>query len=100
MKHLQLKQQTRSNPSIVTVYGRLKSTRFIEAPNGHRFLLSEHRNDDQGVYMYWMLKYAGCGMYEVLKRLDPRYCEQALELHNLSRDKLRNLSEQIEQTEE
>lgn len=49
--------------------------------------------------MYWMLKYAGCGMYEVLKRLDPRYCEQALELHNLSRDKLRNLSEQIEQTE-
>ena len=95
MKHLQRSQQRRSNPSIITVYGKLISTRFIEAPNGHRFLLSEHRNDDQGVYMYWMLRYAGSGMYEVIKRLDPRYCEQALELHNLSRDKLRNLSEKI-----
>lgn len=50
--------------------------------------------------MYWMLKYAGHGMYEVLKRLDLRYCESIEKLHALSHDKVCNLLNKIEQTEE
>lgn len=90
----------RSKPPFITIYGVLSSPHYIRTPKGRYFRLNERRDDDQGVYMYWMLKHAGNGKYEVLKRLDPRYCEQALELHNLSRDKLRNLSVKIEQTEE
>lgn len=97
MLHQQL---MRSKPPLITIRGRLVSPHNIKTPNGRYFRLNERRDDDQGVYMYWMLKHAGNGRYEVLKRLDPRYCEQALELHNLSRDKLRNLSVKIEQTEE
>lgn len=90
----------RSKPPFITIYGVLSSPHYIKTPKGRRFRLEERRDDDQGVYMYWMLRLTKPGKYEVLKRLDPRYCEQALELHNLSRDKLRNLLDKVEQTEE
>ena len=98
-----LRQRLELKPSRLqsfTVYGELVNPYRIKTSNNRRFPLTERRDDELGVYMYWMLKHAGNGRYEVLKRLDPRYCEQALELHDLSRDKLRNLSKQIEQTEE
>ena len=90
----------RSKPPFITIYGVLSSPHYIRTPKGRYFRLEERRDDDQGVYMYWMLRLTKSGKYEVLKRLDPRYCEQALQLHNLTRNKLRHLSVQIEQTEE
>lgn len=82
----------RSKPLLITIYGRLVSPHNIKTPKGRYFRLTERRDDDLGVYMYWMIRHVGNGKYEVLKRLDPRYCEPALELHKQSQDLLRNLS--------
>lgn len=90
----------RSKPPLITIRGRLVSPHNIKTPKGRYFRLNERRDDDQGVYMYWMLKHVGNGKYEVLKRLDPRYCESIEKLHALSHDRVCNLLDTIEQTEE
>ena len=72
-KHLQ-RQQRRRKP-IITVMGTLISPHYIKTPNNRYLRLSERRDDDLGVLMYWMVRLTSSGKYEVLKRLDPRYCE-------------------------
>jgi hypothetical protein len=54
--------------------GRLTSPHYIKTPNRRYYRLNERRDDDLGVDMYWLLKVTSNGKYEVLKRLDPRYC--------------------------
>jgi hypothetical protein len=95
--HLQRKQQTRSKPPLVTIYGALVSPHYIKTPKGRYFRLIERRDDDQGVYMYWMLTHIKNGKYEVLKRLDPRYCESIEQLHALSHNKACNLLDKIDE---
>ena len=85
----------RSKPLLITIYGRLVSPHNIKTPKGRYFRLTERRDDDQGVYMYWMLRLTKNGKYEVLRRLDPRYCEVLDELHTLSHDEVRNLTSKI-----
>ena len=55
--------------------GALISPHYIKTSNNRYLRLNERRDDDLGVYMYWTLKLTASGKYEVLKRLDPRYCE-------------------------
>lgn len=90
----------RSKPPFITIYGALSSPHYIKTPKGRYFRLEERRDDDQGVYMYWMIRLTRSGRYEVLKRLDPRYCESIEKLHALSHDRVCNLLDTIEQTEE
>ena len=90
----------RSKPPLITIRGRLVSPHNIKTPKGRYFRLEERRDDDQGVYMYWMLRLTKSGKYEVLKRLDPRYCENIEKLHALSHDRVCNLLDKIEQIEE
>jgi hypothetical protein len=55
--------------------GTLISPHYIKTLNNRYLRLCEHRDDDLGVLMYWMVRLTPSGKYEVLKRLDPRYCE-------------------------
>lgn len=55
--------------------GALISPHYIKTSHNRYLRLNERRDDDLGVYMYWTLKLTTSGKYEVLKRLDPRYCE-------------------------
>lgn len=77
--HLTLKQrmqQTRRRKrKQFTVMGTLISPHYIKTSNNRYLRLSERRDDDLGVVMYWMVQLTSSGKYEVLKRLDPRYCE-------------------------
>ena len=68
------RQRRRKLPQI-TVMGALISPHYIKTSNNRYLRLNERRDDDLGVYMYWTLKLTASGKYEVLKRLDPRYCE-------------------------
>lgn len=70
-----LNQQTTLKRKPFTIMGALCSPHFIKTPNNRRYRLNERRDDDIGVYMYWMLRLASNGRYDVLKRIDPRYCE-------------------------
>ena len=63
--------------AVFTIMGKLISPHYIKTPNNRYFRLTERRDDDLGVDMYWMLKVSIHGKYEVLKRLDPRYCNLA-----------------------
>ena len=58
-----------------TVMGTLISPHYIKTHNNRYLRLSERRDDDLGVVMYWMVQLTASGKYEVIKRLDPRYCE-------------------------
>ena len=75
----------------------LSSPHYIKTPNNRYFRLTERRDDDLGVYMYWMLTHVKNGKYEVLKRLDPRYCESIEQLHALSHNKVCNLLDKIDE---
>lgn len=102
-QQLMLTQTMELKPSRLqpfTVYGKLVNPYRIKTPNNCRFPLSERREDDLGVYMYWMIRLTRSGRYEVLKRLDPRYCESIEKLHALSHDRVCNLLDKVEQTEE
>ena len=68
------RQQKRKLPQF-TVMGALISPHYIKTSNNRYLRLNERRDDDLGVYMYWTLKLTASGKYDVLKRLDPRYCE-------------------------
>ena len=91
----QLRQLRQSKPQLLTIFGKLISPHYIKTPNNRYFRLIERRDDDLGVYMYWMLRLTKNGKYEVLRRLDPRYCEVLDELHTLSHDNVRNLASKI-----
>lgn len=91
----QLRQLRQSKPQLLTIFGRLISPHYIKTPNNRYFRLIERRDDDLGVYMYWMLRLTKNGKYEVLRRLDPRYCAVLDELHTLSHDEVRNLASKI-----
>ena len=54
--------------------GKLISPHYIKTPNNRYFRLTERRDDDLGVDMYWLLKVTISGKYDVIKRLDPRFC--------------------------
>lgn len=74
--HLNQKLQKLLRPKrLLTIYGKLVTPHNIKTSNHRYYRLNEHRDDDLGVYMYWMLLRLPNGKYEVLKRLDPRYCE-------------------------
>lgn len=60
---------------FLTIYGKLVSPHNIKTPNNRYYRLSERRDDDLGVYMYWLVRRAVNGKYDVIRRLDPRYCE-------------------------
>ena len=95
-----LRKQQRRKPPLFTIYGKLIGTYYIKTPNNRLFRLSERRDDELGVYMYWMIRLTKNGKYEVLRRLDPRYCEVLDELHTLSRDNVRNLVSKIDESKE
>jgi hypothetical protein len=83
--HLNQKLQLKRKPKrLFTIYGKLVSPHNIKTSNHRYYRLNEHRDDDLGVYMYWMLLRLPNGKYEVLKRLDPRYCEaeERREIHS------------------
>jgi hypothetical protein len=92
---LQLRQLRQSKPQLLTIFGRLVSPHYIKTPNNRYFRLIERRDDDLGVYMYWMLRLTKNGKYEVLRRLDPRYCEVLDELHISAHNNVRNLASKI-----
>lgn len=79
-----LRQKLRKPKHLFTIYGRLVTPHNIKTSNHRYYRLNEHRDDDLGVYMYWMLRRLPNGKYEVLKRLDPRYCEaeERREIHS------------------
>lgn len=82
---LSQKLQLRQKPKrLLTIYGKLVTPHNIKTSNHRYYRLNEHRDDDLGVYMYWMLLRLPNGKYEVLKRLDPRYCEaeERREIHS------------------
>ena len=82
---LSQKLQLRRKPKrLFTVYGKLVSPHNIKTSNHRYYRLNEHRDDDLGVYMYWMLLRLPNGKHDVIKRLDPRYCEaeEKLEIHS------------------
>lgn len=58
-----------------TVYGKLVTPHYIKTSNNRMLRLTERRDDDLGVYMYWLLQLTKSGKYDVLRRIDPRYCE-------------------------
>lgn len=57
------------------VKGKLVTPHYIETDNRRTLRLTERRDDDLGIYMYWLLKLTKNGKYEVIRRIDPRYCE-------------------------
>lgn len=81
----------RRKPPLFTVYGKLIGTHYIKTPNNRLFRLSERRDDELGVYMFWTLRLTKHGKYDVIKRLDPRYCEHIDELYKQSCDKMHTL---------
>ena len=97
---LQLRQLRRSKPQLITIFGRLISPHFIKTPNNRYFRLIERRDDDLGVYMFWMLRLTKYGKYEVIKRLDPRYCETIDQLHTLEHNRICNLVDQLAESKE
>ena len=58
-----------------TVYGKLVTPHNIQTSDNRILRLTERRDDDLGVYMYWLLQLTKSGKYDVLRRIDPRYCE-------------------------
>jgi hypothetical protein len=58
-----------------TVYGKLVTPHYIKTFDNRMLRLTERRDDDLNVYMYWLLELTKSGKYDVLKRIDPRYCE-------------------------
>ena len=58
-----------------TVYGKLVTPHNIQTSDNRMLRLTERRNDDLNVYMYWLLQLTKSGKYDVLRRIDPRYCE-------------------------
>ena len=58
-----------------TVYGKLVTPHNIQTSDNRMLRLTERRDDDLGVYMYWLLQLTKSGKYDVLRRIDPRYCE-------------------------
>lgn len=58
-----------------TVYGKLVTPHYIKTSNNRMLRLTERRDDDLDVYMYWLLQLTKSGKYDVLRRIDPRYCE-------------------------
>lgn len=82
---LSQKLQLRQKPKhLFTVYGKLVSPHNIKTSNHRYYRLNEHRDDDLGVYMYWMLLRLPNGKHDVIKRIDPRYCEaeERWEIHS------------------
>ena len=77
MRKLQQQKRARRKPPLLTLKGRLITPHFIKTSNNQSFRLNERRDDDLDVEMYWMLKLLKNGRYEVIKRLDPRYCEHS-----------------------
>ena len=73
-KQLQKHPWRKRKLPLLTIYGKLVSPHNIKTPNHRYYRLTERRDDDLGVYMYWLLQRTVNGKYEVLKRLDPRYC--------------------------
>jgi hypothetical protein len=58
-----------------TVYGKLVTPHYIQTSDNRMLRLTERRDDDLNVYMYWLLELTKSGKYDVLRRIDPRYCE-------------------------
>lgn len=58
-----------------TVYGKLVTPHYIKTSDNRMLRLTERRDDDLGIYMYWLLQLTKSGKYDVLRRIDPRYCE-------------------------
>lgn len=58
-----------------TIYGKLVTPHNIQTSDNRILRLTERRNDDLNVYMYWLLQLTKSGKYDVLRRIDPRYCE-------------------------
>lgn len=58
-----------------TVYGKLVTPHYIKTSDNRMLRLTERRNDDLNVDMYWLLQLTKSGKYDVLRRIDPRYCE-------------------------
>jgi hypothetical protein len=58
-----------------TVYGKLVTPHYIQTSDNRMLRLTERRDDDLNVYMYWLLQLTKSGKYDVLRRIDPRYCE-------------------------
>lgn len=58
-----------------TVYGKLVTPHYIKTSDNRMLRLTERRDDDLNVYMYWLLQLTKSGKYDVLRRIDPRYCE-------------------------
>lgn len=58
-----------------TVYGKLVTPHYIKTSDNRMLRLTERRDDDLDVYMYWLLQLTKSGKYDVLRRIDPRYCE-------------------------
>lgn len=58
-----------------TVYGKLVTPHYIKTSDNRMLRLTEQRDDDLNVYMYWLLQLTKSGKYDVLRRIDPRYCE-------------------------
>ena len=58
-----------------TVYGKLVTPHNIQTSDNRILRLTERRDDDLNVYMYWLLQLTKSGKYDVLRRIDPRYCE-------------------------
>lgn len=58
-----------------TVYGKLVTPHYIKTSDNRMLRLTERRDDDLNVGMYWLLQLTKSGKYDVLRRIDPRYCE-------------------------
>ena len=58
-----------------TVYGKLVTPHNIQTSDNRILRLTERRDDDLNVYMYWLLQLTKSGKYDVLRRIDPRYCK-------------------------
>ena len=58
-----------------TIYGKLVTPYNIQTSDNRMLRLTERRDDDLNVYMYWLLQLTKSGKYDVLRRIDPRYCE-------------------------
>lgn len=69
------KKVKRNKLHLFTVFGKLVSPHYIKTSNRRYYRLSERRDDDLNVDMYWLLQLTKYGKYEVLRRIDPRYCE-------------------------
>ena len=74
-----LQQKRQRKLPFFTIKGKLLTPHYIKTSNNRYYRLNERRDDDLGVEMYWMLKLLKNGKYDVLRRLDPRYCEHSEE---------------------